>query len=149
MKLHKVFISILLILSLNSLVLAKEINLNQYIQQATNEHKILFVFLHKTNCGYCENMMDFTFNNDKIKAYIKKYFIYVSINIKEDDHIIYGLYDGNAHGFAKYIGYDFYPTSLFFDKDANLILEEVGYIDTQKIPNEKRFLKILKFLNNK
>jgi thioredoxin-related protein len=149
MKLYKVFISILLVLSLNSFVLSKEINLNQFIQQATNEHKILFVFLHKTNCSYCENMLDFTFNDDEIKAYIKKYFIYVSINIKEDDYITYELYYGNAHNFAKYIGYDFYPTSLFFDKDANLILEEVGYIDTKKIPNEKRFLKILKFVNNK
>ena len=136
----KVFIIILL---LQSISMAREINLNDISKSAVKSNKTLFVFLHKTNCGYCENMMDFTLDDDKIKAFIEKKFLFVHINISEKDDVIYKNFKGNTQDFAKYIGYDFYPTSLFFDEENDLSYVVPGYKD------EEKFFKILNYVDSK
>jgi len=128
---------------------AKEINIDKAALKARDLHKHLFVFLHKTDCGYCESMIQFTFEDELIKPFIKKNFLYLSINVNDNDIVSYKDFKGSGREFAKSIGYDFYPTALFFDKMANIVEVEVGYIDSEKIPNEKRFYEILKSVKNR
>ncbi len=141
--------SFLIILTLQFTLQAREINLNTIIDTATKTDKHLFVWLHKTDCGYCENMKEFTLQNDTIKAFIDKNFIYVHINVYEKDSVIYKNFQGNGREFAKKIGYDFYPTSLFFNEKKDLILPEVGYIDNEIKSNEQRFFTILNYISSK
>ncbi len=128
---------------------AREINLNSTLQKANNSQKHLFVFLHRTDCGYCESMIQFTFEDEIIKSYISKNFIYEHINVKENDTVTYESFKGNGREFAKHVGYDFYPTCLFFNSDGELVFVEVGYIDKKSMSNEDRFYKILKYVNSK
>ncbi len=141
--------SFLIILTLQFTLQAREINLNTIIDTATKTDKHLFVWLHKTDCGYCESMKEFTLQNDTIKAFIDKNFIYVHINVYEKDSVIYKSFQGNGREFAKKIGYDFYPTSLFFNEKKDLILPEVGYIDNEIKSNEQRFFTILNYISSK
>jgi thioredoxin-related protein len=127
---------------------AKEINIDLLAKQASKEHKHLFVWLHKTGCGYCENMREFTLQNDVVKAYISKHFIYQHINVSKGDDVIYKGFTTSAKEFAKKLGYDFYPSSLFFDKDANLIFADVGFMDGATLSHEEKFYKILHFINS-
>lgn len=136
--------SLLLLLSLE----AREINLDKLIHKATLSHKHLFVFLHKTHCGYCENMKEFTLQNETIHSFINKNFIYEHINVSMNDTVIYQDFHGTAKEFANEIGYDFYPTALFFDVEGELVFAEVGYRDSKKESNEKRFYKILHYINS-
>jgi len=127
---------------------ARVINLDNFITLAKKEQKHLFVWLHKTDCGYCENMREFTLENEIIKSFIDKNFIFVHINVYEKDSIKYKDFKGNGLEFAKDIGYNFYPASLFFDDDGEMIFAEVGFIDSDKNPNEKRFYKILNYIKS-
>ena len=136
-------------LLLGVILQAREIDIDKLIKTATLSDKHLFIFLHKTNCSYCENMKGFTLENEIIEPFIKRYFIYEHINISEKDSISYQGFHGNGKEFAQEIGYEFYPTSLFFDKNGELILAETGYRDTKKVPNEKRFYRILNFIKSK
>ena len=139
----------LLILTLQLTLDARVINIDNIITTAKKSDKHLFIWLHKTDCGYCENMREFTLENETIKAFIDKNFIFIHINVYEKDSVKYQDFRGNGLEFAKEIGYNFYPSSLFFNDEGDMVLSEVGFIDKDKEPNEERFYKILNFINSK
>ena len=139
----------LLILTLQLTLQARVINIDNIITTAKKSDKHLFVWLHKTDCGYCENMREFTLENETIAAFIDENFIFIHINVYEKDSVKYQDFRGNGLEFAKDIGYNFYPSSLFFNDEGDMILSEVGFIDKDKEPNEERFYKILNFIKSK
>lgn len=144
--LNKLIKSFLIVLALQLTLQARDININSIIQTATQIDKHLFIWLHKTDCGYCESMREFTLENDIVKVFIEKNFIFVHINVWEKDIVTYKDFQGSGREFAKEVGYDFYPSSLFFDDKAEIIFAEVGYKDNESSPNEKRFFTILNFI---
>jgi len=145
----KTLIKTFLIVTLLQITLqARVINLDNIITKAKKEQKHLFVWLHKTDCGYCENMREFTLENEIVTPFIEKNFIFIHINVYEKDTIKYQDFKGNGQEFAKEIGYNFYPASLFFDNEGELVFAEVGFIDNDKNPNEERFYKILNFIKS-
>ena len=135
--------TLILILLFQSIAVAREINIDKLIDQAKSSNKHLFVFLHKTGCGYCKNMRDFTLDDNAIKKMIEKKFLFVHININEHDNILYKNFKGDGQAFAKYVGYDFYPTSLFFDDVKDISYAVPGYRD------EKFFNVILHYVDSK
>jgi thioredoxin-related protein len=139
----------LIVLTLQLMLHAKTINIDAPIDTAKKNDKHLFVWLHKTDCGYCENMREFTLENERVSAFIKKHFIFVHINVYEKETIQYQDFSGDSKAFAQEIGYDFYPTSLFFDEDKEVVFAEVGYVDSDKNPNEKHIYKVLNFIQSK
>ena len=128
---------------------AKTIDINSLIAKAKQSDKHLFVWLHKTGCGYCENMREFTLENEVIAEYVKRHFIFEHINVSENDTVKYQDFIGNSQDFVEEIGYNFYPSSLFFDESGEIIIAEVGFVDTKKNPNEEHMYKILNFVNSK
>ncbi|WP_373073499.1 thioredoxin fold domain-containing protein [Sulfurimonas sp.] len=133
-----------LIVSLLQLSLhAGDINLDKLINTANKEKKHLLVWLHKTDCGYCERMKEFTINDDDIKSIIKQKFIFADINVYKKKNVKYKDFIGSAKEFAIYMGNDFYPTSLFFDEEGEVVEETVGYVD------ETAFKKILEYISSK
>ncbi len=143
---NKILKTFLIVLILQLTLQAREININKIVNDAKKNDKHLFVWLHKTDCGYCESMREFTLNNDTIKPFIDKYFVFVHINVWEKDKVIYKDFVGDGRSFAKKVGYDFYPTSLFFDDNGDVVYAEVGYRDNKVLPNEERFYRILNFI---
>lgn len=125
------------------MVFAQEINLDVLASTAGKQNKHLLVWLHKTGCGYCAAMHDFTLDDDKVKAMLLTRFHFVSINVYEHDTVVYKGTDSSAKAFAKKIGYDFYPSSVFMDPHADIVFAAAGYIE------EKPFLSILKFVAQK
>ncbi|MBL0708804.1 MAG: thioredoxin fold domain-containing protein [Sulfurimonas sp.] len=135
----KIFLFSLL---LQASIIAKEININTLAKSLSLSHKHLFVWLHQNGCPYCANMEKIALNDADVKALIKKDFLEVHINIDENDTIVYDDFKGNAHNFAKSIGYNFYPSSLFIDKNANLVYAVPGYKD------ESIFFTILNYVSS-
>lgn len=147
--LKTMFKNFLIILALWPTLQAREISIDNINKIATASQKHLFVWLHKTDCGYCENMKTFTLQSEAVKDFMKKRFIFIHINISEEDIVIYKDFKGTGREFAQSIGHDFYPSSLFFDEKGDITYIEVGYIDSKKNPNEKRFYTILNFIDSK
>lgn len=131
---------LLLTLTLQITLFAREINIDTIIKDAAKVDKTLFLFLHRTGCGYCESMIEFTLDDDHVIDIMDKKFVYEHININEKDHVSYKTFSGNGKEFAQYIGYDMYPTSLFFDKKGEMVFPVPGYQE------EDEFLIILNYI---
>ena len=132
-----------MLMSVISMTLANDINLNQLVVEAEKTNKHLLVYLHMTGCDYCLNMEEFTFDDEMVIAAIKKDFIFVDINVRDEGLISFDGVKVNKLKFAKEIGYPMYPSCLFFDKNGELVYDEVGYRD------EIKFLKTLQLVSSK
>nr|WP_321267144.1 thioredoxin fold domain-containing protein [uncultured Sulfurimonas sp.] len=122
---------------------ARNIDINKLINSATKTDKHLLVWFHKTDCGYCDSMKEFTLDDKTVKTLVKKKFLFVHINVYEKDRVRYKDFVGSGRDFAKFLGFDFYPTSLFFDNSNDVIYKAVGYHD------EIEFHQVLKFIETK
>lgn len=131
---------LLLILTLHITLFARAIDIDQAIKDAAKDAKTVFVFLHRSDCGYCESMLEFTLDDDPVKKMLEEKFVYIHINIDEKDDVSYKDFTGNGKAFAQYIGYDMYPTSLFFDEKGNMVFPIPGYQE------EGEFLIILDYI---
>ena len=136
-------IKILLILvSIFSITNAKDINIDIVINNAKKSHQHVLVFLHRPGCSYCETMIEFTLPDAEIAQKIKKNFIFVDIDIGDSGKVTFDEFKGNRQEFAKYLGYNFYPSAVFIDKNKDIVYGEAGYKD------EEKFLKILRFVES-
>ncbi len=138
LKFSRIFLisTVLIALSLP----ARDIDLNTMAAYAAKEGKHLLVWLHKTDCGYCETMREFTLADDRIKPLLKRDFVFVHINVYDRDDVTFQDFRGDGRAFAKKVGYNFYPSSLFLDKNAEIVFAAPGYI------GENDFLSMLKFV---
>jgi thioredoxin-related protein len=132
-----------LIISLQLTLDARDIDINAIVSDAKKTDKHVLVFLHKTDCGYCDSMIIFTLDDDAVKEMIKKYFVFIDINISDNDKVTYKSFKGSGHDFAKHVGYNFYPSSLFIDENDEIVFAAPGRQD------ENDFYIMLNYVNSK
>ena len=132
-----------MLLSVISITLAHDVNLDKLVVEAKKTNKHILVYLHITGCVYCVRMQEFTLDDDRVKAAIKKDFIFVDMNVKDEGLVKYDNFEVTKMKFAKEIGYPIYPSCLFFDQNGELVYDGVGYRD------EKKFLKELELVSSK
>ena len=121
---------------------ARDIDLNRLALDSAKQKKTLMVWLHKTDCGYCESMYEFTLQDEKVSAILKSAFDVVDINIYDKDRVTHHEFTGSGHDFAKHVGFNFYPSTLFMNKDAEIVFAAPGYVE------ERDFLKMLRYIKS-
>jgi thioredoxin-related protein len=140
---HKIIASFfLLIITFNISLFARNIDIDAIVKSSVEANKHLFIFLHRTDCGYCESMLTFTLDDDPIKELLQKDFVFLHINILEDDVVKYKGFTGNGRDFAKHVGYNLYPSSLFLNREREIVYAVPGYQD------KDQFLLILKYVDS-
>ncbi len=132
-----------LLLTSITLSVASSINIDKLVIEAKKSHKHVLIFLHKPHCSFCENMIEFTLPDEKIAQKIKKDFIFVDIDISDSEEIVFDDFNGSKHEFAKSLGFDFYPSSVFIDGEEEVVYGQAGYKD------EDKFLKTLRFVESR
>lgn len=139
----KSIITTLLLISFSyTSLFSRDININKIIQKASVNNKKVFVFLHRVGCSYCNSMIEFTLDDEKVKALLKKDFSFTHINVTENDTVTYEDFKGSGLEFAKYVGYNIYPSSLFFGYNRELEYAVVGYKE------EDEFLVTLQYVDS-
>ncbi len=93
-----------------------EMNWNQLIQKAKNEHKLLFIYVFENNSTACSHIEDYVFNNSKVTTTHNKY----CINYKIDGQA------NSSRDFIHDFGIKTLPTFLFFDINENLLKQSSG-----------------------
>ncbi len=88
-------------------------------------------------------MIEFTLKDSAIKKRIEKDFIFIDLYTKEDGNISYDGFVGSRREFAKHIGYDFYPTSVFIDSSKKIVHIAPGMLD------QVDFLQVLNYITTK
>ena len=131
------------LLTVISMTFANDIDLDKIVNDAKKTNKHILVFLHITGCTYCLKMQEWTFDDDKVIAAIKKDFIFVDINVRDEGLVSFDNMKISKLKFAKEIGYPMYPSCLFFDKNGELVYDEVGFKD------ETQLLKTLQDVSSK
>ncbi len=116
---QKLLLSTLLLSLFSILLSAKDLNLDTIVANA--DGKPLFVFMHKPHCGHCAHMIKFTLHDKEIAKEINTKFVYVDLFTGDEGDIIFKDFKGSRRAFAKSIGYDFYPTSLFIDAKGKIV----------------------------
>ena len=53
------------------------LNINNIVNNATNNNKQVMVFFHMSHCGYCIRMKNRTLTNPQVKSYIDKHFVFI------------------------------------------------------------------------
>ena len=132
-----------MLLTIVSMTFANDVNLDQLVVEAKKSNKHILVFLHITGCNYCLKMQEWTFDDDIVIAALKKDFIFVDINVRDEGLVSFDGFKVSKLKFAKEIGYPMYPSCLFFDQNGELVYDEVGYRD------EIKFLETLKIVSSK
>lgn len=132
----------LLTIVFNVSLFARNIDIDAIVKNSVDKDKHLFIFLHRTDCGYCESMLTFTLDDDPVKDLVQNKFFYLHINISEDDVIKYMDFNGNGRDFAKYVGYNLYPSSLFLNTESQIVHAVPGYQD------KDQFLLVLKYVDS-
>ena len=135
----KFFILLVTIISMSS---ANDIMIDTILSQAKKSNKHALIFLHKPYCPYCKSMIYFTLKNKKIVSKIGRRFIFIDINIADSGIITFKDFKGTRKEFAKFLGYNFYPSTVFINKNKEIVYEQPGYQD------KDRFLHILRYVNS-
>jgi thioredoxin-related protein len=136
----KLFFIIICFLSVGS---ADDIEMDAIIDKAKKSHKPVLIFLHKPDCGYCEKMIEFTLADEEIEPMIKNNFIFVDVDIGDSGKVAFKKFKGTKREYAQYLGYDYYPCSIFLDEEAKIVYVEPG------AKEKDIFLKVLRFVKSR
>ena len=119
MRIKRLLFALLTVVSIS---FANDVNLDHLVVEAKKTNKHILVFLHITGCNYCLKMQEWTFDDDKVIAAIKKDFIFVDINVRDEGLVSFDNHKISKLKFAKEIGYPMYPSCLFLIKMENLYM---------------------------
>ena len=88
-------------------------------------------------------MMEFTLKDSKIRKKIDNNFVFVDVYTKEKGKITFNGFVGTRRDFAKHIGYDFYPTTVFIDSSKKIVHIAPGLLD------QDDFMNVLNYITTK
>ena len=113
----------------------------QAMEKSKVKKKKILVFVQTSWCGWCKRMMKTTFNQPYLARYINNNFYAVSFDAEQKEPI---KYKGKVYKFVKHgkrgyhefaatltMGRLTYPTTVFFDENAEIIQPIPGY---QELP---------------
>lgn len=126
-------------------VKSKEINWMSFedavAAQKKNPKKI-FLDAYTKWCGPCKTLDRNTFHNAQVVKYVNEHFYAVKFDAEGPDPITFkGKTYTNpnkrgrngVHELSSFLGVRAYPTMLFFDEDANVIMPVTGYLKPQQL----------------
>jgi hypothetical protein len=98
-------------------------SLQEGLEKAKFEHKLLFVDCFTTWCGPCKILKKYTFRDAILGDYMKDNYVSLAIDMESAEGQI----------LAKKYGIETYPTLLFLDKYGRVINHQVGGIGAQAL----------------
>ncbi|WP_172915320.1 thioredoxin family protein [Capnocytophaga canimorsus] len=132
----------------------KWMTMDQAIAAQKTKPKKIFMDVYTVWCGPCVMLEKNTFKNKDVVKYINDNFYAVKFNAEGNEVVNYKgqkfdnpHYDpakstrrNSSHQFASALGVQAYPTMMFFDENADLILPISGYMKPSQI---EIFLKLI------
>jgi len=146
MGLNKLFLPILLLISLAASAQVRWMTLDKAMEAQKEVPKKILIDVYTVWCGPCKLLDKNTFGNPDVSAYINENYYAVKFNAEGDETINYQNntftnpnYDSSRsgrnarHQFTAYLGVTGYPTVVFLDEKGQFITPVVGYHDVQQM----------------
>ncbi|MGB5868152.1 MAG: thioredoxin fold domain-containing protein [Arcobacteraceae bacterium] len=137
-----IFLSMAVLFS-NALATEQNINFDKI---AKNDKQIM-VFFHMNNCGYCNRMDKQTLQDKYIKENIKKYFIFIDINIDDQKTILFKNKQYDSKDFANSLDVNFFPTVVFLNDEDEISYKARGFRSVEKFQQILNYMKTKSFEN--
>lgn len=131
-------------------MLAQQINwmsLDEAMAAQKKEPRKIMMDVYTDWCGPCKLLDKRTFQNEDVAQYINEHYYAVKFNAEGNSKIKYkgetftntgydparkGKRNGN-HQFTAYLGITGYPSIVFFDENADLIVPLTGFLAPQQL----------------
>jgi len=89
-------------------------------EQALKEGKLLVIYFYKDTCPVCKKLKATTFQDEKVRAVLKKYYIAIRVNITDSENKESQALQKKNHVFGS-------PAFVFFDKDGKALTDSLTY----------------------
>lgn len=127
------------------------IDIEQGVQDAAAQDKIMLINIYTDWCGFCKRLDETTFMNDSVKTKIENHFIPVKINAEMKDTIsflgteYYYIEEGRRghHGLAGHLlGQRLgYPTLVYVLQNGDIIHRSPGFKTEAEMLKELSYIK--------
>jgi thioredoxin-related protein len=103
------------------------------VAEAAAAGKRVMLYFHQEGCPYCARLVEKSFNNPEIEAYIRKHFDGITINMWGDREVIsIGGRDFSEKTFTAALKVQYTPTLVFLDEQGKTALRLDGYYPPDK-----------------
>ncbi len=110
------------------------------VNLAKTSHKKILVDVYTDWCSWCKKMDSDVYTDKEVVSRLNEQFILVKLNAESANRLSYKGKDFSEADFARELGVNGYPTTLFFDQNSNPITDFPGYAPPE------RFAKVLDFI---
>ena len=138
------FSSLVVIANANNII-----DIDKKITQAQADKKRVMFFFHIPNCPYCKGMLDENFHDKTILKLIKENFVLVDIYTADKRDVVFKDFKGSTKEFAKHIGANAYPATLFMDTNGKVFYKAIGYRNIQEYIFEIKYITTNNYNNMK
>jgi thiol:disulfide interchange protein len=97
--------------------------LQEGLEKAKAENKLLFVDCYTTWCGPCKMLKKYTFTDVNLGDFMKNKYVSMAIDMEQPEGAM----------IAKKYGIEAYPTLLFLDKYGRVVNHQVGGISAEAL----------------
>lgn len=94
----------------------QDITLQEAIEKAKSEGKLVFIECHTNSCGPCRMMKKNIFPQNKMGEYMNEHFVAIMRNMEEGENLT----------IAEKYGVEIYPTYLIVDTEGNCVGQIIG-----------------------
>lgn len=109
---------------------------------ASNDKKVLFIFVEAEWCAFCKQMKKEVFPDNDVSSLLERRFATVSIDLDSKHAIVFNGKDYTERSFAQAMDVIATPTMIFADEAGQILGETSGFYD------EDRFLLLLSYLDS-
>ncbi len=111
------------------------------VAEAAENGKRVMLYFHQQGCPYCARLVEKSFNNPEIGAYIRKNFDGITINMWGDrDVVTIGGQEFSEKTFAAALRVQYTPTLVFLDENGKTALRLDGYYPPDKFQTALRYV---------
>lgn len=147
MKQISLYIAAFTLFLLPSLMLAQDsarsvqpIPLERALELAPEEGKKILVDVFATWCPYCKRMHSEVYPSESVQEAIKKYFLWVKIDVESDAMVNYQGEEMTEAQFAKALENQNVPTVYFLNDEGAIIGAQPGYLEEEVFSNLLNFV---------
>ena len=126
---------------------ASDIDINKLLYQSKENSKKILIFVHTPNCSYCRRMVSENFQDKNVLNILKKYFILLDIDIREEGMVVYKEFRGNRKAFSDHIGAVAVPATLFMDQKSEVVYGFIGYRNIDEFSTELKYVTSKSYKN--
>lgn len=115
---------------------------NAGMDQSVKENKKILVDVYTDWCGWCKKMDKEVYTDAKVIALLNEKFVVIKLNAESSNKLSYNGKEFTEQEFARTLGIDGYPTTVFFEPDSKPITRIPGYVET------KTFTQVLNYIGD-